>query len=281
MKSDIYTSLISPHEPVTPLGQIQGAGFIHQKTSYLPWRVLGSYALVYILEGQGRYQDASGFAQEVRAGSLLLLFPEMAHRYGPGDNGCWSEFHVIFEGKPFDLWREAGILDARRPVWELCPVADWLSRLTAISAPLEPKSDTGSLVAVSCLLSILTEAAAAQHLGLTPPAALPWLNKARHLLGADLSRDRTAAEVAAELGLSHETFRKTFERHVGISPARFRADARLNAARALLLHTAMTSRQIADSLGFPDEFYFSRRFRQKFGISPRRYRLQTKLSAAD
>lgn len=33
----------------------------------------------------------------------------------------------------------------------------------------------------------------------------------------------------------------------------------------------MTSRQIADSRGFPDEFNFSRRFRQRLGIPPRGY----------
>jgi len=273
MQTNIHTALISPGEPETPLGRILGAAFLHERTVYLPWRVLGSYALVYILEGMGHYEDASGYAADVAPGSLLILFPELAHRYGPLRSERWAEFHVIFSGKTFDLWRDAGLLDSRRPVWTLHPVADWLSEFSAIAEPLQMPSERGSLLAVSRLLSALTEAAAL-HAALTPPDAVPWLGEAKALLAADLGEDRTAAEVARRLRLSYETFRKTFERHAGISPGRYRASERLRAAQSLLAQTQMTSRQIADSLGFPDECYFSRRFRQHFGVSPRGYRQQ-------
>lgn len=280
MQTDIHTGLIAETEPGTPLGRILGAGFLHERTVYLPWRVLGSYALVYVLHGSGQYQDASGCRAEVSAGSLLLLFPELAHRYGPVGSGRWAEFHVIFEGKTFDLWREAGLLDSRRPVWTLRPEGTWLSRFSAIAEPLETGSESGSLLAVSRLLSVLTEAAAL-HAAPAPSPAVAWLMEAKTLLAADLSRERTAAEVAARLGLSYETFRKTFEHHAGVSPARYRAHERLQAAQVLLAQTAMTSRQIADSLGFPDEFYFSRRFRRLFGLSPRGYRRQISRTLAE
>ena len=271
MQTNIHTDLISHQEPATPLGRILGAGFLHERTVYLPWRVLRSYALVYVLEGLGHYEDASGFAADVAPGSLVLLFPELAHRYGPRESSRWAELYVIFEGKTFDLWREQGLLDSRRPVWSLLPVGAWQAKLSAIAEPLETASEQGSLLAVSRLLSALTEAAAL-HPALLTPAVVPWLGEAKALLAADLGGDRTAAEVAGKLGLSYETFRKTFERHAGISPARYRAFERLHAAQSLLAQTGMTSRQIADSLGFPDECYFSRRFRQRFGISPRGYR---------
>lgn len=271
METDIHTGLIPYGEPETPLGRILGAGFLHERTVYLPWRVLGSYALVYILEGMGHYEDASGYAADVAAGSLLLLFPELAHRYGPKGAATWAEFHVIFSGKTFDLWRDAGLLDSRRPIWTLHPVTDWLGEFSAIAEPLEMASERGSLLAVSRLLSVLTEAAAL-NAAPTPPVVVPWLGEAKTLLAADLGEARTAAEVAGRLGLSYETFRKTFERYAEVSPARYRARERLRAAQSLLARTPMTSRQIADSLGFPDECYFSRRFRQHFGISPRGYR---------
>lgn len=241
-----------------------GAGYIHQKTGMLDWRVLGRYALVYILEGRGRYQNAGGPAHKVEEGDLLLLFPELAHRYGPGNTGTWAEMHILFEGPAFDLARAGGALDSAQPVCRLQPVTHW-------QAQLEEAARAEGLVAVTRLLAFLAEAAATRGGG-AGTTRLPWLEAARLLLETELSRELPMFEVAARLGLSYETFRKAFEQQAGVSPARYRAGKRMDAARALLLHTPMTGRQIADSLGFPDEFYFSRRFKQAFGVSPREFR---------
>ena len=264
MQTDVFTQLAAPDAPPTAMGRLTGAGYIHQKTGMLDWRVLGRYALVYVLEGQGRFADAGGSVQAVKAGDLLLLFPELAHRYGPGNAGTWAEMHILFEGPAFDLARAGGALDSAQPVCRLEPIAHWQARLAAAAG-------AEGMVAVTRLLAVLAEAAATRG-GEADPARLPWLEAARRLLETELGRDLPMSEVAAKLGLSYETFRKAFEQRAGISPARYRAGKRMEAARALLLHTPMTGRQIADSLGFPDEFYFSRRFKQAAGVSPREFR---------
>ena len=264
MKTDVFTQLAAPDVPSTALGTLSGAGYIHGKTGMLDWRVLGRYALVYILEGQGRYQNVGGPSCGVEAGDLLLLFPELAHRYGPGDTGTWAELHILFEGPAFDLARADGALDSAQPICRLEPIAHW-------QIQWEEAARAEGLVAVTRLLALLAEAAATRGGG-TSPAHLPWLEAARRHLKMDLNHKMPMAEVAARLGQSYETFRKAFEQQTGVSPARYRANKRMEAARALLLHTPMTSRQIADSLGFPDEFYFSKRFKQAFGVSPRDFR---------
>src|SRR5665213_203823 len=175
MKTDVYTPIIAPDAPMTALRRLTGGGFINQKTGYLPWRVLGRYALVYVLEGQGQYQDANGVIAEVAAGDLLLLFPELAHRYGPGAKGTWAELHMIFEGRMFEEWREVGLLDSSRPLYHLEPVEQWQARL------LEIASSSGT-VAVSRLLTVLTEANATRSVTEAPDPPLPWLAHARTLL---------------------------------------------------------------------------------------------------
>jgi len=264
MRNDVFTQIAAPGSPPTAMGRLTGAGYIHRKTGMLDWRVLDQYALVYVLEGRGRFADAGGPMRAVEAGDLLLLFPEMAHRYGPGDSGTWAELHILFEGPAFDLARADGAMDAAQPVCRLQPIPSWQARL-------EEAAQAGGLVAVTRLLALLAEAAATRGGG--GDAGQPaWLEAARRLLETELSRDLPMSEVAARLGLSYETFRKAFEQQAGVSPARYRAGKRMEAARALLLHTPMTGRQIADSLGFPDEFYFSRRFKQASGVSPREFR---------
>lgn len=172
----------------------------------------------------------------------------------------------------FDAWRDTGLLDSSRPLYHLEPVEEWHKRLMEIVPSDSVSQHRNGTVGVSRLLTVLTEATATRSESGMPSPALPWLNRACHLLETDLNQARSMDAVAAHLGLSYETFRKAFEQQVGISPARYRAEKRIDAARALLLHTPMTSRQIAEGLGFPDEFYFSKRFKQIVGVSPRDFR---------
>ena len=91
-------------------------------------------------------------------------------------------------------------------------------------------------------------------------------------LSDDLTGDGRLQTVAAESGLSYDTFRRHFTAQVGQSPSAFRTARRLQTAATLLRLTDMTHREIARTLGFADEFHFSRRFRAQFAVSPRDYR---------
>lgn len=82
--------------------------------------------------------------------------------------------------------------------------------------------------------------------------------------------------VAATLNVSYETFRKRFVRESGVSSAQFRMTERIESARSLLAYAPqMTNRQVADLLGFADEYHFSKHFRQIVGITPRDFRRET------
>jgi len=78
--------------------------------------------------------------------------------------------------------------------------------------------------------------------------------------------------IARALGLSYETFRKEFARETGQPPARYRLHRLIEQARLLIAGRNLSNKQIAETLGFYDEFHFSRHFRQVSGQSPREFR---------
>ena len=77
--------------------------------------------------------------------------------------------------------------------------------------------------------------------------------------------------VARELGMSYETFRKKFRAYTGKAPGRYVSQIVANRACELLYAGNMSVKEVAATLGFCNEFHFSRRFKAITGQSPSRF----------
>src|SRR5688572_21068410 len=118
----IKTSLVIQTPWESPIGRFTQAGYLEANRGLrrTTMRVLGSYGLVYLIGGAGVFRDALGTDQPVRAGNLLVLFPDIGHTYGPAEGQTWSEVYICFDGPIFDVWRkQALLLDASRPIRQL------------------------------------------------------------------------------------------------------------------------------------------------------------------
>lgn len=253
----------------SPLGGVTLAGWNHNTpvTRPGPMRVYGSYALVYSVAGLARYEDTRGYAAGIHPGDLIVVFPDMGHRYGPAKGQTWDEYFVCFEGPVFDLWRERGVLTPARPVYHLTPLEYWLSRFEAIVAPNLP-----ALERVCRVQAVLADALTNYQRDVAAERDEAWLAQARALLETDIETPLYVATVARTLGVSYETFRKKFVRLAGISPYRYRMTRVIDHACRLVHEERLTNKEIADQLGFSDEFHFSHRFKQVTGRSPAQFR---------
>ncbi|MBC8137222.1 MAG: helix-turn-helix domain-containing protein [Fibrella sp.] len=275
--------LLLSGEVRTPLGAFLLSGDITGGTGTAPttraWRVYGSYAVMYVSAGSGEYRDANGVHERLVAGSVVTVFPEQPHWYGPPKGKTWSEIYLTFEGTQFDLWRSAGLLDVSRPVAQVS--GEWEMRLRSFVAEIATPHRTfaerlrhfsifGSILA-DLLPRNLTPPEASKVLGISP--SVDWLVHARALLTSASAESLELESIARTLNISYETFRKRFQRETGISPAQFRLQQRIESAKRLLTYSPrMTNRQVAASLGFADEYHFSKRFTEIAGITPRAFR---------
>lgn len=235
-------------------------------------RTLGSYAMVYITGGTGRFLQGRQPEMPFGSGNLLLLFPGMPHAYIPDGPEGLDQHYVVFEGPVFDLWRRRALFRPEQSFLRIEPVSYWSGRFAELVRFPRPLSPEQSLQHVALLQRLLADIAARREKN--PVREDAWVDQARHLLSQG-DHPFQPQEVARRLGLSYEHFRKQFRAQCGQSPARFRAAAVINRAAELMMASArLSNAEIADRLGFCDEFHFSRRFRELRGQSPREFRRQ-------
>ena len=73
-------------------------------------------------------------------------------------------------------------------------------------------------------------------------------------------------------GLSRTAFFSKFKAETGKTPAAYFMHIKLELAGTLLEQTTKKAKEIAEMLGFNDEFYFSKLFKKMYGLTPLQYR---------
>ena len=101
----------------------------------------------------------------------------------------------------------------------------------------------------------------------------PRLATAIDIMQKTLDSPLPVPAIARRSGLSARMLEMLFARHVGVPPGRYYLALRLQAARKMVLDTALSMQDIAIRTGFASQSALSRSFRKRYGQSPLRMRL--------
>ncbi len=268
----------TPYQPVetTTLGRITYAGQHLDVQSSGPMRLRRweTFSLVYVRNGKAVFHSQGTPDRAVGEGSLMLMFPRNAYHYNIDPNMPWSETFVQFDGPVFDLWKKGGLLSTDEPVWNLNQVSVWWARLGGIVAPALATGKDNALHRICLLQAFLADAWTTAHHPEVEPADRAWLAFAENLLTRDLATYPDWDSLSARLDMSYERFRKRFHELARISPAKFRANRRIDWAASLLEQGTTSVDDIARTCGYHDKFHFMKRFKAATGLTPAQYRLR-------
>lgn len=87
-----------------------------------------------------------------------------------------------------------------------------------------------------------------------------------------LDEQWTVGQLAAEVGMSPRNFFRVFRREVGVTPAQYVEQVRVEAARRLLEETAVSIQEVARRCGFGTTESLRRAFRRRVDTTPTGYR---------
>ena len=164
------------------------------------------------------------------------------------------------------------MFNAIHPVCHLEPVDQWSNRFQDLFGASRPLAQSEAIVEICRFLNLVAEIVKSVSFQDPVTSESPWLTQTRVLLEANLGQPLDLTGVAQQVGMSYDSLRRRFQQQMGLSPARYRAMKRIDAACLMLQRTDMTHQAIAASLGFADEFHFYKRFKQLKGIAPREFR---------
>lgn len=218
----------------------------------------------YLLSGDYTFND-----QKMTAGDVLILEPETEYQ-GYSENGfnyLWVHY-TGFEALSFtrSVFGKTGQKKHIGIHKDICSIFKKMYREFIIA-------DSASKEISVCLLKEILSLTG-RYIKNSNDTSLPL--SSMEYIHEHFTEDVQIDSLAAFEYLSPNNFRIMFKKHTGMSPNDYIIMQRIHAACSMLSQTNLQIKEIASSVGYSDQYYFSRLFKKKTGTSPLKYRLKNK-----
>jgi AraC-like DNA-binding protein len=238
---------------------------LQQKFTETSLRRFPYFVLTHLVGGDGLYaNEFTGKWQHIEPGWGIIATPSVQNRYG-GNKKRFVEDSISFNGQLAHVLYSAGIVKdgliyigkERR----LLPVINKLREGTIVSL-LEANTLLENL-----LLKLHREKVSQQGSAVS--------NKIERLLQRIQDTPGkwwTVSQMAEYCNVSENYLRTLFRRHTGLSPKEYVDNFKMNRAVEMLNNPQVKVYEIAERLGYVDNYHFIRRFTKILGLPPGKYR---------
>lgn len=271
---------IGPGEPYPPQS--------HPELYQFGWevgRTLPEYQVIYITRGQGIFDSSPTGIQEVPAGTILVIFPGVWHRYRPCPEVGWDEWWVSFNGDVMDRLVAHKFFSPDQAVLQTGVQETILDPFQCLLTRLQEELTGFSHRMAADVLGILAAAAgtaACEHADLIAQGPEEvrvvrdrMVAEAMRLIWQQSHHPMTVDHLARQLPITRRSLERRFLAAVGHGIHDEIVRCRLERAKRLLLNTALSLKEVAAAAGFSGSDAMGRVFRRIERMTPLQYR-QTK-----
>lgn len=235
-----------------------GSYFIRRTPSHL-------LCVEFVERGRGTV-ICNGRRYTAKAGDVYVLRQGQDHVYFSNSDDPWQKIWFNADGRMIE-----GVLSAYLPhdavvlenMWEIKPFFERLHAVANEVADVEGQHEAAARAFFALVQALHAHSKRSEE---RETRAL------ENMIEADISHKWTVGELASSAFRSPSQINRMFRRDTGMAPYEYILSRRLARAKLLLSSTSMQIREIADSLGFCDEHYFTSLFKEKVGVSPGEYR---------
>lgn len=266
---------------------VAGSARIPPDTSYPPkghptgynfeWkngRVLQEYQINYITEGEGIMETRKA-RYNIRSGSIILLHPNLWHRYKPVKEKGWFEHYIGFRGELAEkLIQSSDILKNMNMLY----VGFHESLLRDFNEVIfETKNERPGYhqICSGLIIHILGQIISLEkNKNFVHTTLERDIQKACLILRQNYTENINIEKIANDLNVDYSKFRKAFRKYTGLSPMQYHMSLRMKQAAYLLINSDLSIKEVASELGFCSQYYFTKLFKGKMKKTPSRYRVE-------
>lgn len=271
------TRIVALRHPLLQGLLVTSAGCVTRARGHVIERPRGAptFHLFACLRGTGWIKVGDGATQVIRTGDLIWIDAHEPHSYGSDDRDPWTPMWAHFTGTEASHWRaQLGWMSRRSPcVGHLPP--DRLGELGLDDVYKAMASGSATHQMIEAAVALRRVFCIAARLGWATGqscSAMDRVTAIRDRVHQSLEKHYDLETLAAEAGMSVQYFSRVFRRLTGHAPIEYLIRQRIQRACELLDTTNLHIAAIANTVGYEDSLYFTRRFRDLMGCSPRAYR---------
>lgn len=259
---------IKSHSPYPPKGHPSQYWFNPEKG-----RVLHEYQLVYITRGKGIFRSDSYGLSNVGPGTVLLLYPGEWHTYKPDYESGWDTYWVGFHGYFPDNLVKAGFFSKKFPVYKIgfneqvVTLFEQAIDIIKLERTAFQQIVSGLVIHILGIIYYIDK-----NNYFKDREVVSKIEKAKMILQEQACGKVCFKNIAKDLNMSYSWFRKMFKQYTGLSPIQYQIQIKIQKAKALLIGSTKSIKEIAYLLDFESPNYFISLFKAKTGHNPLEYR---------
>lgn len=229
------------------------------------------YLIHFVVNGHGTY-TVGGKTYQLGAGDIFLARPSQLITYSADMLDPWEYYWVGFNGScanrmilqlPFE--DESPVYHCKHPD----NVKDALYHIF-LSRGASPRDEMLMIGYLYIFIAALMQEAIEQE---KRPANIStqYVFNALKYIQFNYFHDISIDDIAKAIGVSRSHLYRVFMTNLGQSPIDYLTEYRIDEACHLLRTSQLSIAEIAVSVGFFDQFYFSRVFKKHKGVPPSKY----------
>ncbi|QEG22883.1 AraC family transcriptional regulator [Mariniblastus fucicola] len=255
----------------------------HPELYHFSWhagRVLPEFQFVFVAAGRGEFESRETGLQEIKPGTIMMLFPDVWHRYRPHPGTGWTEYWISLGGDLLFQWLGRGLFDPNRPLTTLRQPGKTIEKYEDVIdfVMSRPEQDAPMLTAhAMALIASALEQAQTSVESINSKDDLdrsdnPLVTEALRVIWNNSHQRVSVDMIAKQLGVTRRTLERHFKKHLGRTLLQELVACRIQRAKRLLRETHVPIKYVAHAAGFSSLPNLCKVFRREVGTTPGSYR---------